>query len=68
MAAVRREIENEWLLGLGVLSRCSSGCSLRSCRRQDCSPVWLIGLYALVFGVALIFSASGSGGIARAVG
>jgi uncharacterized membrane protein HdeD (DUF308 family) len=53
--AFRREIENEWLMGLsgvlsvlfGVVIAVWPGAGLLSL-------VWLVGIYALIFGVALI--------------
>lgn len=53
--SLRREIENEWLMGLsgvlsvvfGVILAVLPGVGLLSL-------VWLIGIYALVFGIALI--------------
>ena len=53
--SLRREIENEWLMGLrgvvsvlfGVVLAVLPGVGLLSL-------VWLIGIYAIVFGVALI--------------
>jgi len=53
--AFRRKIENEWLLGLsgvlsvlfGVVLGLLPGVGLLSL-------VWLVGIYALIFGVALI--------------
>src|SRR5215203_2916908 len=54
--ALRREIENEWLLGLGGLVSVLIGVLLVVLPAAGLlSLVWLIGLYALVFGVALIF-------------
>ena len=53
--ALRREVENAWLMGLsgvlsilfGVILAVSPGAGLLSL-------LWLIGIYALIFGVALI--------------
>jgi uncharacterized membrane protein HdeD (DUF308 family) len=54
--ALRREIENEWLLGLGGLVSVLIGVLLVVLPAAGLlSLVSLIGLYALVFGVALIF-------------
>ena len=54
--ALRREIENEWWMVLGGLVSVLFGVLLAVLPGTGLpSLVWLIGLYALVFGVALIF-------------
>jgi uncharacterized membrane protein HdeD (DUF308 family) len=53
--AFRREIENEWLMGLsGVLSVLFGVVIAVLPGAGALSLVWLVGIYALIFGVALI--------------
>ena len=67
--AFRRKIENEWLMGLsgvlsvvfGVILGVLPGVGLLSL-------VWLVGIYALIFGVALIVRASVLGATLRQTG
>jgi uncharacterized membrane protein HdeD (DUF308 family) len=67
--AFRREVENEWLMGLsgalsvlfGVVLAVWPGAGLLSL-------VWLVGIYALIFGVALIVLGFRARGHAQASG
>lgn len=53
--SLRRDIENEWLMGLGGVLSVLFGVVLAVLPGVGLlSLVWLIGIYALVFGVALI--------------
>ena len=53
--SLRREIENEWLMGLGGVLSVLFGVVLAVLPGVGLlSLVWLIGIYAIVFGVALI--------------
>ena len=53
--SLRREIENEWLMGLSGVLSVVFGVLLAALPRVGLlSLVWLIGIYALIFGVALI--------------
>lgn len=53
--SLRREIENEWLMGLGGVLSVLFGVVLAVLPGVGLlSLVWLIGIYALVFGVSLI--------------
>jgi len=53
--ALRREIENEWLLGLGGLASLAFGVLLMVRPGAGALAVlWLIGAYAIAFGVLLI--------------
>lgn len=53
--SLRREIENEWLMGLGGALSVLFGVVLAVLPGVGLlSLVWLIGIYAIVFGVALV--------------
>ena len=53
--SLRREIENEWLMGLGGVLSVLFGVVLAALPGVGLlSLVWLIGIYAIVFGVAQI--------------
>lgn len=53
--SLRREIENEWLMGLGGVLSVLFGLILAVLPGVGLlSLVWLIGIYALIFGIALI--------------
>jgi uncharacterized membrane protein HdeD (DUF308 family) len=53
--SLRREIENEWLMGLGGVISVIFGIILAVLPGVGLlSLVWLIGIYALIFGIALI--------------
>ena len=53
--SLRSEIENEWLMGLSGVLSVVFGVLLAALPRVGLlSLVWLIGIYALIFGVALI--------------
>jgi uncharacterized membrane protein HdeD (DUF308 family) len=53
--SLRREIENEWLMGLSGVVSVLFGVVLAALPGVGLlSLVWLIGIYAIVFGVALI--------------
>lgn len=53
--SLRREIENEWLMGLSGMISVLFGVALAVLPGFGLlSLMWLIGLYAIVFGVALI--------------
>lgn len=53
--SLRREIENEWLMGLSGVLSVIFGVLLAALPSVGLlSLVWLIGIYALIFGVALI--------------
>lgn len=52
---LRRELEGEWLLGLGGVATLALGVFLAVLPNQGVLPAkWLIGVYAIVFGVALV--------------
>lgn len=54
--ALRHEIEGEWLLGLsGIISILFSVILFVRPETSAVAIVWMIGLYALVFGLALVF-------------
>jgi uncharacterized membrane protein HdeD (DUF308 family) len=52
---LRRQLEGEWLLALGGAAAVALGVFLVVLPQQGVLPAkWLIGLYAIVFGVALV--------------
>ena len=52
---LRRELAGEWLLALGGVAAVALGVFLAVLPQQGVLPArWLIGLYAIVFGVALV--------------
>ena len=52
---LRREIENEWLLGLaGVLSIVFGAVAVASPTVTVIALVWVVGVYAILFGVTLV--------------
>ncbi len=52
---LRREIENEWLLGLaGVLSILLGLVAIAWPRASTLALVWVVGVYAILFGVTLV--------------
>jgi uncharacterized membrane protein HdeD (DUF308 family) len=52
---LRRQLEGEWLLALGGMAAVALGVFLLVLPQQGVLPArWLIGLYAIVVGVALV--------------
>ena len=55
---IRKEIDNEWMLGLsGLASLIFGGLMIASPGGGALAVIWIIGLYAVFFGVFLIILA-----------